>query len=304
MGNIIFKEKVKRHVKRMIGFTDVEQESETFGCADRGFWHYKLNDYSNARMQELCLILAFCHQDREGEFYKNGKLLELIEGVIDFWIKKRNKNGSVNEIFPHEQSFCATAFSTFIITETIELLDLDKEKYRSDLERTGDWLLKNANWHIANQITASIAALYNLKKMYSKEKFGLEFEKRLGLLLENHKRQGYFSEYGGFDLGYTTITMSLLARIYQKSGIKEIHKALKESEKKVSKYLDNYARYDNINMSRKTNFVFPFGFKVIDSFLMDRIENGITNDKILNPDWLDDRYLVGLSNDYLMTYFW
>ena len=30
---------------------------------------------------------------------------------------------------------------------------------------------------------------------------------------------------------------------------------------------------------------------------------GLENDRIINPDWLDDRYLIGLSNDYLMTHY-
>ena len=57
-------------------------------------------------------------------------------------------------------------------------------------------------------------------------------------------------------------------------------------------------------MSRNTQFIYPFSFKVSRSPILEKIKKGIENDLILNPDWLDDRYLVSLANDYLMTYFY
>ena len=72
MNNEIFKRKAYKHIKRIIGFIDTDPASITFGCADRNFWHYKLNDCSNARYQEACLILAFAYSDKNCFLYKNG----------------------------------------------------------------------------------------------------------------------------------------------------------------------------------------------------------------------------------------
>ena len=68
-----YKQIILLEVPKILSLLDRDEDSPTYGCFDRNFWHYKLNDYSNARMQEVCLILAFCHQDKEGEFYKNEK---------------------------------------------------------------------------------------------------------------------------------------------------------------------------------------------------------------------------------------
>jgi hypothetical protein len=56
-------------------------------------------------------------------------------------------------------------------------------------------------------------------------------------------------------------------------------------------------------MSRQTAFLYPFSFKFINSPTLEKIQKGLENDMILNPDWLDDRYVIGLTNDYLMTYY-
>ncbi len=305
MNNKIFKEKVDKHLKRIIGFVDVDSNSPTFGCADRNYWHYKLNDYYNARYQELALILAFTYLERESFLYKNDNLLKLIKGVINFWFKGLNKNGSVNEIYPHEQSFCATSFSAYVITDTLELLELEeeKQKYKESLKKVGNWLSKNGNWHIANQIAASACALYNISKILNENRFILEAERRINILLQGYSKFGYFSEYNGFDLGYSTLTMSLLMRIYESNNDDRILEIIKKTDKKLETYFNKFAQYDSIGMSRNAQFIYPYGIAKIKSANLEKIIRGLLEDKILNPDWLDDRYLIGLSNDYLMTYY-
>lgn len=305
MDNLIFKEKAFKHIKRVIGFIDNDITSPTFGCADRNYWHYKIIDYYNARHQETCLVLAFFYLDKDGFLYKNEKMLNLIRGVIEFWLKNLNKNGSVNEVYPYEQSFCATSFTAYIITETIFLLNLKeiKEIYRDKLSKVGLWLTNTGNWHISNQIAASAMALYNLGIMLSDDNFVKESFKRVDFLIENLKKNGFFEEYGGFDLGYNTLTMSILARFYQKTSYAGIIKILEQLNGVINSRLDKYAMYDKIDMSRNTEFIYPFSFKLTGSGILKKIRDGLEKDLILNPDWLDDRYLTGLVNDYLMTYY-
>lgn len=306
MDTMIFKQKAFRHSKRIIGFIDNDIKSPTFGCADRNYWHYKIIDYHNARYQEVALFLAFFYLNKEGFLYKNENLLALIKGVINFWFKNLNKNGSVNEVYPYEQSFCATSFTAYIITETILLLDLMDiaKEYEKQLNTNGIWLSKNGNWHITNQIAASSIALHNLGILLKDDSLFSESSRRKNFLMRNYEESGFFSEYGGFDLGYNTITLSCLARLYQKTHDIGILNLLQRANILIDSYLDKYSRYDNINMSRNTEFIYPFSFKITKSGILDKVRQGLEKDMILNPDWLDDRYLIGLSNDYLMTYFW
>lgn len=171
------------------------------------------------------------------------------------------------------------------------------------MEKVGVWLSKNGNWHISNQIAASAIALFNLSQITANNFFKTEAENRVNILINQFQKNNYFTEYNGFDLGYNTLTMSCMARMYQKNNNQKIFQTLQQSNEYIKKYLDKNANYDNLIMSRNTNFIYPFSFKVTENQILENITTGIVNDAILNPDWLDDRYLIGLSNEYLTTYF-
>lgn len=304
MNKDILKDQVYNQFKRIIGFVNVDPASQTFGCADRYYWHYKLHDYYNARFQESSLILTFVYLDKKHQLFQNDKLLQLIKGIINFWLNNLNRNGSVNEIYPFEQSFCATSFSSYIITESILLLNMElTEEQKNKLSKVGGWLSQNANWHIANQVAASAVALHNLSKIIGKQEFMTESQKRVEYLIKEMEINGYFPEYGGFDLGYNTLTMSCLAMFYLKTKNRAVSEVIKKAENKITPYIDKNGHYDNMGMSRNTAFIYPLGLRVVESQIFEAILRGLEQDLILSPNWLDDRYVIGLSNDYLLTYF-
>ena len=130
-------------IPRILGLGDRDERSETFGCFDRYHWHYKLLDMPNARFQEVALLLALLYKNRfKGNiFYNKKKTLAWTIGAIDYWATISNKDGSVNEVYPNERSFCGTSFSAYAISEAIITLQLGK-KY--DLEPTGNWLKRHS----------------------------------------------------------------------------------------------------------------------------------------------------------------
>ena len=55
-------------------------------------------------------------------------------------------------------------------------------------------------------------------------------------------------------------------------------------------------------MSRKTQFIYPYGFAVFEKFsVLQKLENGLERNLILNPTWMDDRYCIAFTLDYLKT---
>ncbi len=39
---------LRLHLQRLLGAMDRDPDSPTYGCFDRGFWHYKAQDWSSA----------------------------------------------------------------------------------------------------------------------------------------------------------------------------------------------------------------------------------------------------------------
>lgn len=304
---------------RILGFIDRDENSGTYGCCDRYFWHYKLSDIANARFQEACLLLALLYSnDFEGNiYYRSKSVLGWILAVIDFWLSRSHKDGSFAEVYPYERSFCATAFSAFAITESIlTLLNGEGQEAKKaiegyisqgslleKIEKSGRWILRNQAPDAANQLAAGAAGLWNIRALSANQQFGDASREIFNSLLRGVSQYGYFPEYGGFDIGYSSITNSILAWQSDKPGDnQELINAIKTVNSAIEKELDEFGNYDYSLTSRNTQFLFIYGALKTKSRILSRVLTGIARNKIITPLWLDDRYCLGMLIDYLKAY--
>ena len=204
-------------VPRILGFLDNGHGSKTSGCFDRSYWHYKTADFANSRFQEAALVLSLAYSinNPNNRFYGLSAVKKWALTGIDFWGKRRHRDGSTDESYPFERHFCATAFSVYSVTEALLILG---EKPALDLGNTGDFILRHNNMDVANQMACAALALYNIYSLTGEEKFKSGSEKKLVLLLKMQDEKGFFMEYGGFDAGYDSLTLSFLAALYKKTA--------------------------------------------------------------------------------------
>lgn len=297
----IFMDIALLQLPRILGFLDDDPGSGTFGCFDRYYWHYKILDFPNSRFQEAALVLSLAYSvnDPDNPFFNSDLVKKWAIAGIDFWAKARHRDGSTDESYPFERHFCATAFSLYAVTETLLLL---KEKSRNDLRSTGDFIIRHNNPDVANQTACAALALYNLYLLTGESKYKNGFEDKLKFLLRMQTEEGVFVEYGGFDAGYDSITVSLLAALYKKCKITEIKNAALRCIRHMAPIIGEDGYFSPEKMSRKTQFLYPYGFAVFDPEILGRIEKGFRENTILNPSWLDDRYCIQLTASCLMTH--
>ena len=288
-------------IPRILGLGDRDERSETFGCFDRYHWHYKLLDMPNARFQEVVLLLALLYKNRfQGNiFYKKEKTLEWAIGAIDYWVALSNKDGSVNEVYPNERSFCGTSFSTYAISEAIIILQLGK---RYDLESMGNWLKRHNNLEVSNQVAGAILALQNIFSITGKEEYKKAAENKLEKLVSKQQETGVFPEYGGSDIGYHTLTLSCLAKYYKKTENRSLKGPLEKATRFCERAIRENGTYDYSDTSRKTQFIYPHGLAIMKSSVIERHVKGLRNNEVLSPAWMDDRYVIPLTVDYLQTF--
>jgi len=298
----ILKEIAISQVPRILGFLNKDQDSKKFGCFDRYYWHYKIIDFANSRFQEAALLLAllYNYDSTDNPFRKNNRIRLWIDGAIDFWAKIQLRDGSFNEVYPFEHSFIATAFSTFAVSETMLLLQ--KRDNLDNLLKAGNWIAGNNNLKVSNQMAAAIAALYNIYLITSDEKFRKASKKKLDLLLSLKDPQGFFPEYGGYDIGYSSICLGYLVRYYTKSREETVLPAVQKTVSFLESKINEYAGFDLEKTSRKTQYIYPYAFAVTGSGIFNGIINGLKKNKIVNPLWMDDRFCLPLTIDYLQTY--
>ncbi len=294
---------VLSQVPRVLGLGDRDPSSETFGCFDRGYWHYKSIDFPNTRYQEACWLLALLYQGNfDGNiYYQNGQVKQWAEAAIEFWISRRHRDGSVDEAYPNERGFCATAFTCWAVTEAMLLLR------RSDgerLEKTGKWLMRHNNPDVSNQMAAAACALLNLYHLTSNTPYLRASEEKLSRLLSSQESSGYFPEYGGADVGYLSLIVGCLAHYWKRTKDPVLLESLKRALGFLEERIDEKGHYDHHRMSRKTQFLYSYGVAFFGSPVFERICRGLEEGTLLNPVWLDDRYFMPLTTDYLETVLW
>ncbi|MDD5069924.1 MAG: hypothetical protein PHV17_04265 [Candidatus Omnitrophica bacterium] len=298
---LIFLNIALSQMPRILGFLDKNPHSKTCGCFDRCYWHYKTSDFSNARFQEavLALSLVYFIDSPTNHFYRSSTIKNWVFAGLGFWSRARHSDGSTDESYPFERHFCSTAFSCYAITESLLLFG---EKGALALGKTGDFLIRHNRLDVANQMACGALTLYNLYELTGDNKYHKGFEEKLSSLLKMQAKDGFFMEYGGFDAGYDSITLSFLALIYKKNPSQDIEKAALNCVKNIEKFIDDEGYIYPGGMSRNTQFLYPLGFAQFCPDVLVRLKRGLEKNIILNPSWLDDRYCIPMICNYLQTY--
>jgi hypothetical protein len=298
-SNHAFFEIVEFSLPRILGLCDRNAESPTYGCFDRNYWHYKLIDFPNIRFQEAVSLLALLYNyNILDPFYRNKKIRSLVAGAVNFAFSKQNSDGSFNEVYPFERSFCGTSFAGNALVESILLLGL--KGWTNSLMKLGNWLSKHNNPEVSNQMAAAANTLYLLSLVTQEKKYREASYHKVALLREQRGNERFLPEYGGLDIGYLSITLSHLAMLWKHSKNKEVYQIAIDAAELIEKTIDEYGRFDWTNMSRKTQFIYPYGFAVFEKVsVLKKLEHGLKKNLILNPTWMDDRYCIAFTLNYL-----
>lgn len=294
-------------VPRMLGQCDRSPSSVTAGCCDRNYWHYRLLDIPNARFQEAGLLfaLAYATPHPANRFAGKACVVEWVRRIWGFWLALRNSDGSVSEVYPHERSFCATAFSTAAFLESVRLIG-GASAWTSELvavRNTLAWLDENTNPDVANQMLASWHALQVYACLTGDTRCVEAASRRRRLCLALQDRDGVWPEYGGLDTGYQTISMSILAGLLAMTPEDaELENALARADAVIrDRIAEDGTIAPHLN-SRGTQYLYPHALARMNSPLMKRVLRGVENGQILRPTWLDDRYCHALASDYFLAF--
>lgn len=288
---------------RILGLGDRNPQSKTYGCFDRYFWHYKQTDFCNARFQEACQFLALLYR-YNGErniFYNNKNIYEWAEAALRFWSEIQRSDGSFDEYWPFERSFCVTSFTLYAAAETCMVLKLIKIPQPA-LHRAALWLAKRENLLVMNQMAASAVALRLTGELLHDDHLIDKAHQRIHQVVENQCPSGYFDEYGGYDIGYQSITLSCLAKYFLHTRDPQVREAARRGFRFLDAKIYENGTYDYPSTSRKTQYLYPYGFRVFEEWdLLSRHLRGLERNEVVNPSWCDDRYCLPLAIDYLQT---
>lgn len=286
-------------IPRILSNLDRDPQSPGHGCFDRNHWLLKIRPFSSAPLQQSCLTLAivYSHNFQGNLYYQHHLIKEWCLASICFWKKIQNKNGSFDEYFKREGSFPSTAFTSFAVSESYKLMDLDDNSILNSLVASVEYLTKRIENFAVNQEIAAICAIYNLFLLTKNQEYMKIVDMRIEHLKEIQSKEGFFYEHGGADIGYLTVSLSYLAILYKLSKRTDLVQMCESVLDYISYFVHPDGTMGGIYGSRNTEYFAPAGFEILStenalaSTIIKKLFSNIKKYDYVNLS-IDDRYLL------------
>ena len=283
-------------IPKILTLQDRNPHSPTYGCFDRNFWHYKIIDFPSGMAQEFVwpLALVYSLDLPENFYYQQPSIKEWAEAGMLFAARNAHRDGSCDDYFPFEKASGAAAFSLLAAIESYALLGLQNEELREFFSKRADWLEKHDESGRLTNHEALIALC--LAKLGRHE----ASQRRLARVLEWQDEEGWFAEYEGCDPGYHTLTIGLLAQLYEISPNESLKTGLEKAIRFAAHFVHPDGSFGGEYGSRNTYNFFPHGFELAGKWLPEALS---INDRFRGGACYADDHIIGHHTwSYLLTW--
>jgi len=322
----IYLSEVKSNLPRILSLIDIDKTNKSFGTADRLYWAWKLKDFANGTGQGM--INGFCRLWINNLWpYETSKenFLKRISLLIDGAKTLTRNDGSLEEAFPFESSYCVTALIAFDHLVAYELIKSEisidlKKKWLNIIKNWIYFLINSEETHafISNHLATAAAALFRWSIVDQGTSLGDKAlnkgEMIIKKIIENQSHNDFFYlEYDGPDPGYQSLCINYLAdallTIEKITAFKDTLKnelmfSLNRSIKYLSYFIHPDGSFGGIYGSRNTRFFSPGGLEYISRFnlescaLTNRIKESLKSNKVVSLSSLDFGNLIPFFNSY------
>ena len=304
---------IETYFGRLLSSLDNEELSGTKGSMDRTWWCWKFTDFSASRFQEAGYAIAWIVKSKHFKFSKaeSSKLILAFEDIIVFWADLQNLDGSFDEAYPFERSLAATAFTTFYLGSSIELLRDDistatLEKALNTIKKAANWLALNNEHHgiLSNHLAAAAAALQVSFDITAETHFSEARDEFLNLIYKyQDKNEGWYMEYGGADPGYQSHGMFYLTDIFKRTNDRRLLKSLVSACDFFIWCIHPDGTSGGEYASRGTKFSFPAAFEFLSNYseaakkISNHFRNQIDKKELIGIDEMDSWNFYPMLNN-------
>lgn len=274
MTNVIenpYLREIKANLPRLLGLFDADSTGTSYGIGDRFYWAWGLIDFGNGTFQGAAHGLArlWCsglwpYPSRRDQF------LTRIDALFQGAARLTRSDGSLEEAFPNEGSFCVTALVAFDLLCAIDLLSNEVPKgtiarWREVVRPMVRYLLGADETHaiISNHLATAVAALVRWNALTG----DIAAESRANELLErilNHQsKEGWFLEYEGPDPGYQSLCTYYLADVHRLRPDWHLGVPLLQSVRFLWHFAHPDGSFGGVYGSRCTRFYYPAGIEAL-----------------------------------------
>ena len=298
---------------RVLAMFDSDQTSDSYGYGDRYHWAWGLVDFGNGTFQGTVHGLARLWKSGLWP-YATGKeaFLQRIDSLFMGASRLTRRDGSLEEAFPREGSFCVTALVAFDLLVALDQLsdEIDRERKTSWLEVVSpliEFVVRNDETHglISNHLSTAVAALIRWDEMTEGDKSALsKADLLLERILQNQSSEGWFKEYEGADPGYQSLCTHYLADVHLMRKDLGLIEPLTSSIRFLWHFANPDGSFGGHYGSRSTRFYYPSGILALANEIPEAralsvfLSDSIASHRVVSLSSIDEPNLTPMFNSY------
>lgn len=253
-------------VRRLLGAIDRNPYRPTYGCLDRGYWHYRTSSFPSEMFQEgaLALALVYAHALPGNRWHQDPAVRELAVAALRFSARSSHPDGSCDDYYPWERALGAAVFSLQAEVRAYQTLGLNDSKLAAFFERRARWIAGHEeSGRLTNHHALAALGLLGVGQITGKAEFLEAAARRIDRVLQWQDPEGWFDEYGGADPGYQTVTIDCLAKYARATGDARLAEPLARAVRFVRFFLHPDGSLGGEYGSRGTCHFYAHGFELL-----------------------------------------
>ena len=298
---------------RVLAMFDSDQTSHSYGYGDRYHWAWGLVDFGNGTFQGI--VHGLTRLWKSGLWpYATGKDI-FLQRIDSFFIgasRLTRRDGSLEEAFPQEGSFCVTALVAFDLLVAVDQLsdEIDLEMKKNWLEIVSpliNYIIRNDETHglISNHLATAVAALIRWDKLAEGDMSAFsKADLLLERILKNQSCEGWFSEYEGADPGYQSLCTHYLADVHLIRRDLGLLQPLTSSIRFLWHFANPDGSFGGHYGSRSTRFYYPSGVLALANEIPEArtlslfMADSIASQRVVSLSSIDEPNLGPIFNSY------
>jgi hypothetical protein len=302
---------IHQTLPRLLALFDTDASRSTHGMGDRYHWAWGLIDFGNGTFQGAAHGLArLVSEGLLPEPIAEASILDRIDSMFRGAAALTRSDGSLEEAFPYEGSYCVTALVAYDLLSAVELLEgrVPDERREAWLEAVRPMIgflrvAEETHAIISNHLATAVAGLVKWQRL-TDEDVEDEASRVLHFILEQQSDEGWFNEYGGADPGYQTLCTYYLADVHRMRPDLGLLEPLRNSIRFLWHFAHPDGSFGGLYGSRNTRFYYPAGIEFLaaeipEAAALARFMRGAIEDqRVVTLAAMDEANLIPMFNAY------
>lgn len=312
MSDNPYLQEIRVNLPRLLALFDSDCTSASYGMGDRYHWAWGLIDFGNATFQGAAhgmarLWAAGLWPYATSEF----TFLARIDALVQAANRLTRRDGSLEEAFPHEGSYCVTALVAFDLLCTLDLLAdvisaAQRTKWQAAIRPMVHYLLKADETHalISNHLATAAVALARWHQLTGEGSAESKARILIDRILAHQSSEGWFREYQGADPGYQSLCTYYLADLHRTCPDWNLLEPLRQSIRFLHYFAHPDGSFGGLYGSRCTRFYYPAGVLALSDAIPEAqalasfMETSIAQQRTVTLSAMDEPNLIPMFNAY------